>query len=206
VSAASALDSLAGKIFMEKLPTAQPGLRDLVVEHSSLAALKPHANNPRHHTKKQIRQIAASIETFGWTNPILVDAEDRIVAGHGRVEAAKLLNISTVPILRIEDLSDAQIRAYVIADNRLAELAGWDEEILTKELELLTDPDLNIDIEVTGFETGEIDVLIERLGGDAQPHPADDLPEVDGANPPTSLLGDVWLLGPHRLLCGDAPP
>lgn len=92
------------------------GSRDLVVEQVPVSSLKPYANNPRTHTKKQIRQIAESIKTFGWMNPVLVDANDRIIAGHGRVEAAKLLGIPTVPILRIEDLSEAQLKAYVIAD------------------------------------------------------------------------------------------
>ena len=142
------------------------GLRDLVVGQVPAGSLKPYPNNPRTHTKKQIRQIAKSIRTFGWTNPVLVDANDRIIAGHGRVEAAKLLGIATVPVLQLEDLSEAQIKAYVIADNKLAELAGWDEEILAKELQFLTELDLDFDIEVTGFEMGEIDVLIESQGAE----------------------------------------
>ena len=108
--------------------------------------------------------MPTSITTFGWTNPVLVDADDRIIAGHGRVEAAKLLGNPHVPVLRIEDLTEAQIKAYVIADNKLAELAGWDEEILAKELQFLTELNLDFDIEVTGFEMGEIDVLIESQG------------------------------------------
>jgi hypothetical protein len=96
------------------------------------------------------------------------------------------------------------LKAYVIADNKLAELAGWDEEILAKELQLLTELDLDFDIEVTGFEMGEIDVLIEGQGGSTKPDPADDIPEIDEATTPVSLLGDVWLLGPHRIACGDA--
>jgi hypothetical protein len=180
------------------------GLRDLVVGQVPVSLLKPYASNPRTHTKKQIRQIAESIRTFGWTNPVLVDANDGIIAGHGRVEAAKLLSISTVPVLRIEDLSEAQLKAYVIADNKLAELAGWDEQILAKELQLLTELELDFDIEVTGFEMGEIDVLIESQSGNTQPDPADDIPEIDEAKAPVSLLGDVWLLGLHRLACGNA--
>jgi 16S rRNA G966 N2-methylase RsmD len=177
--------------------------RDFVVGQVPVSSLKPYDKNPRTHSKKQIRQIAQSIRTFGWTNPVLVDASDRIIAGHGRVEAAKLLNLPTVPILRIEDLTEAQIKAYVIADNKLAELAGWDEEILANELQFLTKLDLDFDIEVTGFEMGEIDVLIESQSGNIQPDPADDIPEIDGATTPVSTLGDIWLLGPHRLACGD---
>jgi 16S rRNA G966 N2-methylase RsmD len=179
-------------------------LRDLVVEQIPISPLKPYPSNPRTHTKKQTRQIGESIRTFGWTNPVLVDANDRIIAGHGRVEAAKLLGISSVPILRIEDLSEAQIKAYVLADNKLAELAGWDEQILAKELQLLTELNLDFDIEVTGFEMGEIDVLIENQSGNTEPDPADDIPEIDEAKTPVSLCGDVWLLGPHRLACGNA--
>jgi hypothetical protein len=178
-------------------------LRDLAVEQVPISSLRSYPSNPRTHTKKQIRQIAESITTFGWTNPVLVDADHRIIAGHGRVEAAKVLSLPTIPILRIEDMSEAQIKAYVIADNKLAELAGWDEEILAKELQFLTELDLDFDIEVIGFEMGEIDVLIENQGK-RQSDPADDIPKIDEARTPVSSLGDVWLLGSHRLACGDA--
>jgi hypothetical protein len=181
---------------------ANHSLRDLVVEQVPICSLKPYGNNPRTHSKKQIRQLATSITTFGWTNPVLVDAANRIIAGHGRVEAAKLLGNPHVPVLRIEDLTEAQIKAYVIADNRLAELAGWDAEILANELQFLTELNLDFDIEVTGFEMGEIDVLIESQG--AEHDPADDVPDVANARSPVTLLGDVWLLGPHRLACGNA--
>src|SRR5262249_1680423 len=143
---------------------AEAPLRDLVVEQVPVNSLTSYETNPHTHTKKQVRQIAASIRTFGWTNPVLVNAADRIIAGHGRIEAAKLLKIPRVPVLRIEDLTETQIKAYVIADNKLAELAGWDEEILAKELQLLTELNLDFDIEVTGFEMGHIDVLIESQG------------------------------------------
>jgi ParB-like chromosome segregation protein Spo0J len=183
---------------MQTIPNERLDLRDLVVEQVPASSLKPYDKNPRTHTKKQIRQIAESIRTFGWTNPVLVDVNERIIAGHGRVEAAKLLSLPTVPVLRIDDMSEAQIKAYVIADNKLAELAGWDEEILAKELQFLTELDLDFDIEVTGFEMGEIDVLFENKGK-TQSDPADDIPKIDEARTPVSSLGDVWLLGPHRL-------
>jgi pimeloyl-ACP methyl ester carboxylesterase len=186
------------------LPIQNPGLdlRDLVVEQVPISSLKRYPTNSRTHSKKQIRQLATSIMTFGWTNPVLVDADNRIIAGHGRVEAAKLLSTPHVPVLRIEDLTEAQIKAYVIADNKLAELAGWDAEILANELQLLSELDFDFDIEVTGFEMGEIDVLIESQGGEHDP--ADDVPDVNNARSPVTLLGDVWLLGPHRLACGNA--
>ncbi len=117
-------------------------IRDLQVETVSVSALQPYGRNPRTHSTKQLRQIAASIKQFGFVNPVLTDAGGRIIAGHGRVEAAKLLGMGQVPTIRLEDLTEAQIRAYIIADNRLAELAGWDEEILAIELQFLSELDL----------------------------------------------------------------
>jgi DNA modification methylase len=156
------------------------------------------------HSKKQIRQIADSIRTFGWTNPVLIDAEGGIIAGHGRVEAAKLLGLDQVPTLLIDHLSEAQKRAYILADNKLAENAGWDLEILALELQSLCDLELDFDLEVTGFETAEIDLVIESLEGGEDDPAADALPEHDPDAAPVSRLGDLWRLGEHRLLCGDA--
>jgi DNA modification methylase len=166
--------------------------------------LKPYPRNARTHSKKQIRQIADSIRTFGWTNPVLIDAEGGIIAGHGRVEAAKLLGLDVVPTLLIDHLSDAQKRAYILADNKLAENAGWDPEVLALELQALCNLDLDFDLEVTGFQTAEIDLVIESLDG-AEDDPATDaVPEDDPDAPPISRPGDLWRLGEHRLLCGDA--
>ena len=128
-------------------------IRDLKVEDLGISTLKPYARNARTHTNKQIRQIAASIETFGWTNPILIDQDRQIVAGHGRLAAAKLLGLEEIPAIRLSDLSKAQVQAYVIADNRLAELAGWDEELLSIEMKALCEIELDFDIEVIGFNT-----------------------------------------------------
>lgn len=162
--------------------------------------LKPYANNPRTHSKKQIRQIADSIREFGWTNPVLTDAEDGVIAGHGRVEAARLLGMTEVPVLRLDHMSEAQKRAYIIADNKLAENAGWDTELLAIELQGLLDLSVDFDIELTGFETGEIDVL---LASETVTEPETvPLPETD--SPAVSRRGDLWLIGKHRLLCGDA--
>lgn len=172
------------------------------IEQLDLQALKPNPRNARTHSKKQIHQIAASIKEFGFTNPILVDRDGVIIAGHGRAAAAKKLNLGTVPVLRIEHLTEAQKRAYVLADNRLAEKAGWDKEILRIELGELAVMDLSFELELTGFETAEIDAIIE---GDAMParDPADEVPSVEDG-PPMTRRGDLWILGDHRLYCGDA--
>src|SRR3977135_1228197 len=150
---------------------------DRNIELIPVAQLKPYPTNARTHSKKQIRQIAASIRQFGFTNPVLVDDSQQIVAGHGRVEAAKLLGTSTVPALRISHLSAAQIRAYVLADNKLAEKAGWDREILAIELQVLID--LDFEVELTGFETSEIDILLDDAteASGAALSPEDDVPD-----------------------------
>ncbi len=179
-------------------------IRDLQIETISVSTLKPYQRNPRTHTRKQVRQISESIETFGWTNPVLIDDEGGVIAGHGRLEAAKLLGIQSVPTIRLENMSEAQKRAYVIADNKLAENAGWDSELLAIDLQALIEIDLDFDIEITGFEMGEIDVLIDGLNDVGDEDEVDHVPEVDRAKQPVSRLGDLWALGQHRLLCGDA--
>jgi DNA modification methylase len=177
---------------------------DLKVQSRSPAALHPLARNPRTHSKTQIRQIAASIKQFGFTNPVLVDRHGGIVAGHGRVEAAKLIGLESVPTIQLEDLSEAEIRAYVIADNRLAELAGWDSEILALELQGLAELDLDFDLTITGFETPEIDLLIGGLVATGEDEdPADSVPE-PAPGPAVTRPGDLWCIGRHRLICGDA--
>jgi ParB-like chromosome segregation protein Spo0J len=126
-------------------------LRNLKIELLPISSLKPYARNPRTHSPKQIRQIADSIRRFGFTNPVLVDAEGRVIAGHGRVEAAKLLGLERVPTIRLDRMTEAEKRAYVIADNKLAENAGWDRELLTLELEYLSELELGFDLTITGF-------------------------------------------------------
>ena len=165
--------------------------------------LRPNPRSARTHSAKQIRQIAASIREFGFITPALIDAEGRIIAGHGRVEAAKMLGMTEIPTIRLDHMSEAQMRAYAIADNRLAELAGWDDELIALELQYLSEPELDFQIEITGFETAEIDILIEKLAVD-EPDEADAIPEFDRKLPPVSKFGDLWLLGKNRLLCGDA--
>lgn len=178
-------------------------LRDLAVTWCPTGTLKPYPRNARTHKKRQIRQIASSIEAFGWTNPVLVDCEGGIIAGHGRVEAARFLELTEVPTIRIDDLSEEQKRAYIIADNRLAELAGWDETVLATELQFLVSADVDIKVILTGFAGAEVDLLIEHLNDD-DPEEEDDLVLVDPEAPPITRLGDLWILADHRLLCGDA--
>jgi hypothetical protein len=178
------------------------GLRDLAITWRPIEALKPYPRNARTHSKKQIREIADSISTFGWTNPVLVDGSGGIIAGHARVEAAKLLGLEKVPTIGIEDLTEAQKRAYILADNKLALNAGWDEVILAEELEGLLATEIDFGIEVTGFSIPEIDSLIEGLVPVEDGDPLEDILPDEG--PPVSRVGDLWLLGPHKVLCGDA--
>ena len=169
----------------------------------SPSVLKPQARNARTHSKRQIKQIAASIEKFGFTNPVLVDDDNRILAGHGKVAAAKLLKLQEVPALRLADMSEADKRAYAIADNRLAEKAGWDREVLAIELQALVD--LNFEVELTGFEMGEIDLILGEAAEAKNPPlaPEDAVPKLSSGRP-VSQSGDLWILGPHRLFCGDS--
>jgi DNA modification methylase len=174
----------------------------LKIKYKDPSRLRPRLKNPRTHTATQIKQIAASIKEFGFINPILIDGADGIIAGHARVEAAKLLGMSDVPTVRVDHLTPAQIRAFVIADNRLAEVAGWDRELLALELQELS-IELNFDVTVTGFETAEVDLLISELNEGA-PDEADKIPEIDRSVPAVSRPGDRWRIGEHFLLCGDA--
>jgi DNA modification methylase len=165
--------------------------------------LKPYPRNARRHSSKQIRQIADSIRTFGFTNPILIDAQDMILAGHGRVEAAKILNMVTVPCVRIETVTPDQRRAYILADNKLALNAGWDQEILAIELQGLVD--LGFDMTVTGFSLAEADFILDaaRDGAiDTPAGPEDVIPRM--TEDTVTRMGDLWRLGRHRLICGDA--
>jgi DNA modification methylase len=180
----------------------EPKSRSLAVTWLLVSALKPYPRNARTHSKKQVREIASSIESFGWTNPVLVDDSGGIIAGHARVEAAKLLGLDKVPIISIEDLTPAQKRAYILADNKLALNAHWDEEILGQELQDLLSSELDFDIGLTGFAIPEIDNLIDGLQPLEDEDPRDDAIPADG--PPVSRLGDLWQLGPHRVICGDA--
>jgi DNA modification methylase len=168
-----------------------------------LDALRPNPRNARAHSKKQLRQIASSIRKFGFLNPIIVDGDSTVLAGHGRLAAARLEGLAEVPVIRFDHLSTAQKRAYVIADNRIAEQAGWDREILSIELGELIDllPVEGMDVSLTGFEVPEIDSLMADLAT-PRPDPADTVPPVP--KKAVTQRGDLWQLGKHRLLCGDA--
>ena len=170
------------------------------VEWLSLESLKPAPRNARTHTKKQIRQIAESINQFGFINPVLVSRQNHIVAGHGRVDAAKLLGMEKVPTIRLENMSDADLRAYALADNKIAENAGWDHELVALEFEYLSELDINFDLTIMGFETSEIDIIL----GEVEPDEEDSVPEPDREVPAVTRPGDLWLIGKHHLLCGDA--
>ena len=173
-----------------------------VIERS-VTSLKPYARNARTHSKKQIKQIASSIERFGFVNPVLIGDDGEIIAGHGRVEAAKQLGLKTVPTLALSHLTETERRAYVLADNKLALNAGWDREILAIELQGLVN--LDFDVELTGFSLAEIDFVLDEAGEadpDATDAAEDAVPDVTG--PAVSRMGDVWILGRHKLICGDA--
>ena len=170
------------------------------LESWPLARLRPYERNPRTHSPAQIEQIAASIREFGFTNPILADRDGTIIAGHGRLLAAAKAGLAKVPVIVIKRLSETQRRALVIADNKLALNAGWDDELLAAELEALRDDGFNMDL--VGFTDEELAILLDRgesagglTGEDATPEPPSD---------PITKLGDLYSLGRHRLLCGDA--
>jgi DNA modification methylase len=173
---------------------------ELSIVYASIDSLHPYGRNARTHTKRQIKMIADSIKMFGFTNPILTDENNTIVAGHGRVEAAKLIGMAKVPTVRLGNLTPDQIRAYVIADNGLAAKAGWDKSILAIELQHLVTVDLGFDISVTGFEVPEIDLILQQA--EAMPD-ADDAFEAT-AGPAVAQQGDLWLLGKHRIYCGNS--
>lgn len=171
------------------------------IEHLPVEGLIPYARNARTHTPEQVAQIAASMREFGFTNPVLIDAEGGIIAGHGRVMAARQLGLASVPCIRLGHLSDAQKRAYVIADNKLALNAGWDESILALELKDMQAMDY--DLALTGFDLGEIDELLAGLEATLKGETdADAVPDVKAEA--VTRPGDVWVLGKHRIMCGDS--
>ncbi len=171
------------------------------IEHLPIDALVPYARNSRTHSPEQVAQIAASIREFGFTNPVLIDAAGGLIAGHGRVMGARQVGLATVPAIRLGHLTDAQKRAYVIADNKLALNAGWDDAMLALEIQDLKW--IGYDLDLLGFNTDEIDQLLAQA--DAMPEgetDADAVPEVNAEA--VTKPGDVWLLGKHRIMCGDS--
>lgn len=169
-------------------------------EHVNIDRLVPYARNARTHSKEQILQLRASLREFGFVNPVIVDKDYNIIAGHGRVAAAKLEGLTEVPCVFAEHLTDAQKRAYILADNRLALSAGWDEELLALEFGELKD--LGFDLELTGFDAKEIEKLFTSDGSDVEDDDFDLTAALEEAA--FVLPGDIWTLGRHRLICGDA--
>ena len=169
------------------------------IEYVSTQELIPYARNSRTHSDEQVAQICASIKEFGFTNPVLIDADGVIIAGHGRTIAAQRLKIKEVPCLRLSHLTEAQKKAYVIADNKLALNAGWDDEMLALELGELSD--LNFDLSLTGFGDDELDALLAKAVEEGL---VDEDQVPDAPEEPVSVLGDVWEMGSHKVVCGDA--
>lgn len=173
----------------------------LNVEYRKVDTLIPFARNPRTHSDAQVAKLAASIVEFGWTNPVLVDGSHGIIAGHGRLAAARKLGLTEVPVIELGHLSPAQKRAYVIADNRLALDAGWDEEMLAAELAELSEA--GYDLDLTGFDADELaDIMAGEEATTEGETDEDAMPEPGG--PLTSKVGDIWICGEHRVICGDS--
>ena len=179
--------------------------RDLRVEYLSLNSIKMDASNPRIHDPKQVRQIARSIETFGFSVPILIDSDLKVIAGHGRLQACRLLRINRIPAIRLNHLTATQKRAFMIAENRLAENSAWDKKLLGEHFKILSEVELNFSAEVTGFTASEIDIFVENF----EPA-ADERNEVEGAIPENrsnavvTRAKDCWILDRHRVRCDDA--
>src|SRR5439155_9082286 len=178
---------------------------NLKIVYRRIDTLQPDPANPRQHSKKQIGQIAESIKVFGFIVPILIDRNGKIIAGHGRALAARALGMTEVPTVCLDHLTSAEAGAFMIADNKLTVNATWDDRLLAQQLKDLSLLGLDFSLEITGFETGEIDLLIDALGGTPAPgdDPADVLPEAP-PGPPVTKIGDLWLVGRNRLLCSTA--
>lgn len=174
-------------------------LVELHVDLVDINLLKPYAMNARAHSRKQVRRIADSIKQFGFTNPLLIDELGEVIAGHGRLQAAQQLKLGQVPVIRLRHLDTAQKRALRLADNRIAELSSWTPELLTSELQFLVETDFAV--EVTGFDTIDLDRILTPANAADDP---DDAPVPAPPDQPTSRSGDIWLLGNHKLICGDA--
>ncbi len=178
-------------------------MSDLSIDYRPIGSLIPHARNARTHSEEQIAGIAASIREFGFNNPILVDGQRGVIAGHGRILAARKLEMTQVPVIELAHLTETQKRAFILAENKLAERAGWDDELLSLELADLQEAGFNLDL--TGFAEGEIESLLAGVGEETDApsaEPAEEIPEAPVQ--PVSRTGDIWHLGPHRLICGDA--
>src|SRR5512143_3635990 len=171
------------------------------IEHWPVARLKPYERNPRLHSGGQLAKVAASIASYGWTVPLLVTEDGEVIAGHGRLLAAQHLGLTEVPVIRLSHLSAEQARAYRVADNQLVLAGEWNEELLASELHALNAS--GFDLDLTGFDQEELDRLLAPLDGDDSGLAGEDVIPEPPVNP-VSRPGDLWLLGDHRLLCGDS--
>jgi hypothetical protein len=178
--------------------------RSLSIEYRTLASLRLDPQNPRLHSNKQIRQIARSIEAFGFNAPILIDSQGQVIAGHGRVLAARLLNMRDVPTIALEHLTETQTRAFMIADNRLTENAVWNERLLAEQFESMSAQELNFSVDVTGFEIAEINVMIENSqpASQGKDDSGDVIPD-SASKPQVTRRGDLWVLNCHRVYCSE---
>lgn len=179
--------------------------RVLAIEYRPVGELKANPKNARIHSDKQLQQIAQSIKEFGFKVPALVDASGVIIVGHGRIEAAKRVGLQYIPVVTVDHLTPSQVAAFRIADNKLAENSWWDRKLLGEELKHLLAEEIDFNIESMGFEMGEIDLLVEGVepADRETSDPADEAPAAH-SGPVVTRLGDIWLLGPHRILCGSA--
>lgn len=179
-----------------------PAFPKLDLQPLPIGSLIPDPKNARQHPDRHVRQLAKSIQTFGFNCPVLIDVQNHVIAGHGRLLAAKFLDWSEVPTIRLEHLTPDQVRAYRIADNRLTDCSTWDDRLLAEQLKVLSEAELDFDLDAIGFDLPEIDFRIQRL--DEIEEGADELFSVDSSAEPVSRIGDVWQLGPHRIVCGNA--
>ena len=188
--------------------TTQPsgGRYRLKIVERRIEDIKPDPRNPRIHSRKQIRKLASAIREFGFNTPLLLGSGAKLLAGHARLEACKLLGLTEVPTISLEHLTEAQARAFIVSDNRLSELSQWDEHLLAEHLRDLSELALDFSIELTGFEVGEIDMRIESLncGAEGEVDPADAIAEAIPENERVTRPNDRWLLGEHRVLCANA--
>ena len=175
-------------------------MSELNIQYLPAISLAEYTGNARKHSPAQIRQIARSIEEFGFINPVLIDADGQLLAGHGRLMAARKLGLEKVPAVQIEHLSDAQRRAYMLADNKIAENADWDSSLLKVEIEYLMQADIDFDVDLTGFSTPEIDLILDL---DEEATDEDPIPEPPSSESTVTQPGDVWILRHHRVICGD---
>jgi len=175
-------------------------MSNLTIEYLPTEQLIAYAGNARTHSPKQIQQIANSLRTFGFMNPVLVDAKNQLIAGHGRLLAAKQLGLPRVPVVRFDHLNEAQQRAYALADNKIAENADWDRSLLRVELEFLMTAEIDFDVDLTGFSTPEINLILNPA---EEALPDVPIPDTPLAEHTVSVPGDLWILGRHRVLCGD---